>query len=203
MAQIHETYWKLIELFRRNTDGSEKHHVWPRWLGHLDEIVYVSRRQHACLHYLIWLHEQSGESASAFIATATGWPSRGHTGVSTKLIQRVASWNMSRVTALSTAEQLSEYGSLGAAKVVSEKLGWHGLSSEGRTRNGRLGVQLQLQAETPARAKHWVVTHPDGTEETVYNLAEFCRTWGLLKSKMCAVAKGNRKHHKQFTVRNA
>ena len=203
MKNFSDLYWELISRFKHHPSGDEEHHVWPRWLGHSDEIVRVSQRHHACLHFIIWLHEQTGESASAFIATASGWRRQEHSGISQELISRVAAWNMSRVTSQLTTDQRSEFGSLGAQVVVSNKLGWHGLSADQRTLNGQRGVQIQLESGVPARAKHWVVTHPNGQEERVFNLAEFCRLHNLSKAHMCSVVKGHRKHHKQFTAREA
>lgn len=178
--------------------------MWPRWLGYdSSEIVKVSQRHHACLHFLIWLHEQTGEAASAFIAAGSGWPNRSHSGISKKLISYVAAWNMRRVVSQHTPEMLAAFGKMGGNAAKSQKAGWHGLSSEQLTQNGKLGVEKQLADGRPARAMSWIVTHPNGFEETVFNLAEFCRNHSLSKAHMCAVFKGHRSHHKQFKVREA
>lgn len=44
----------------------------------------------------------------------------------------------------------------------------------------------------------WTVTHPDGTEELVKGMVDFCTKHGLQPSKMSLVAKGYRTHHKGF-----
>jgi len=44
----------------------------------------------------------------------------------------------------------------------------------------------------------WEVTFPDGTKESIRNMAEFCRNNQLCMSGMSNVAAGNRKTHKGF-----
>ena len=45
-------------------------------------------------------------------------------------------------------------------------------------------------------AKHYLVTHPDGTVEEVFNLAEFCRRHGLDKGNLSSTASPNKPHCK-------
>jgi predicted GIY-YIG superfamily endonuclease len=51
--------------------------------------------------------------------------------------------------------------------------------------------------------KQWIVTHPDGHEEDVTNLNQFCMQHKLTQSCMSAVSKGQNTHHKGFAVRAA
>ena len=47
-------------------------------------------------------------------------------------------------------------------------------------------------------SKQWIIIFPNGKQKTITNLNEFCKNNNLHISAMSQVAKGNRKHHKQF-----
>jgi len=51
------------------------------------------------------------------------------------------------------------------------------------------------------KAKTYIITFPDGHEETIENLKKFCREWELNKECMCMVASGKQLHHKNFKCR--
>ena len=188
MRDYCTTYWKLIEKFKKNPGGTEKHHVYPKWLGHQnEEVVYVNQTQHACLHYLIWLEHPTHPAASAFLAAATGWR-RGvynFSQVSKKLITSVASVNLRKIVNNLTHEQCVERGEAAGKKNVADKKGIHSpdWTYEKRLESGRKGVQKQLAAGTPARAMTWLITVDKGNEFIVYNRAEFLRGIGLRHPK--------------------
>jgi hypothetical protein len=56
---------------------------------------------------------------------------------------------------------------------------------------------------TQTLAKDWIVTHPDGIQELVSNLNQFCHEHGLHSAKLYAVARGARKAHLNYRVRRA
>jgi hypothetical protein len=49
----------------------------------------------------------------------------------------------------------------------------------------------------------YIVTRPDGKDDTVTNVTEYCRLNNLTVSAMVAVSKGRRKHHKGYTCSRA
>lgn len=51
------------------------------------------------------------------------------------------------------------------------------------------------------KSKKWVVTHPDGTEELVHGLSEWCRIHGLHKQGLIPVAQGKYKQYKGYKIR--
>ena len=51
------------------------------------------------------------------------------------------------------------------------------------------------------RAKSYIVIHPNGVEEEVYNIAQFAREHNLNKSSICSVCKGKREHTKGYKFR--
>lgn len=51
-----------------------------------------------------------------------------------------------------------------------------------------------------AHARHYIVTHPDGKEEEVYNLNAFCKANKLNSSHMSKVVLGKAKAHKGYTA---
>ena len=53
----------------------------------------------------------------------------------------------------------------------------------------------------PIRALNYLVTHPDGTTEQVFNMRLFCDKHNLSRAMMCGVAKGKYKYHKGFQVK--
>lgn len=55
---------------------------------------------------------------------------------------------------------------------------------------------------TSNAAKFWVVTHPDGQEENIYNMEKFCREHGLAASNLHKVTKGLIKQHKGYKLRH-
>jgi hypothetical protein len=174
MRSYCETYWKLVDRFRKNPGGTEEHHVYPKWLSHENqEIIYVSQKQHACLHYLIWLHEKTKESASAFNAVACSWQRPAYRqekySVNYKLITQVGAWsarNMKR-----------------PADPDWRKADYDSPFYEKRRKNGLNTVRKQLAEGTPARAMTWIITDNNGNEFIVYNRAEFLRSIGLQHPK--------------------
>jgi hypothetical protein len=52
-----------------------------------------------------------------------------------------------------------------------------------------------------AMSKEWLVTHPDGHQELIKNLNEFCKNYGLDSGHMCRVSQGRLKQHKGYIVR--
>jgi group I intron endonuclease len=51
------------------------------------------------------------------------------------------------------------------------------------------------------RAKSYIVTHPNGKEEVIFNIAEFARKYNLSRPSICMVCKGKREHTKGFKFR--
>lgn len=49
---------------------------------------------------------------------------------------------------------------------------------------------------TDRRFRQWLIISPDGKEFRLTNLTQFCKEHGLQQTKMSAVAKGQRTHHK-------
>lgn len=60
-----------------------------------------------------------------------------------------------------------------------------------------------LKRNIESKQKEWIVINPDGVEEFVVNLSDYCLENGLSRSKMYSVASGNRKHHKKYKCRKA
>jgi hypothetical protein len=55
-----------------------------------------------------------------------------------------------------------------------------------------------LRKNIESKQKEWIVTKPDGNEEFVINLSDYCVEHNLSRSKMYSVASGNRNHHKGY-----
>jgi len=51
------------------------------------------------------------------------------------------------------------------------------------------------------RAKKYIVTYPDGTEQVVFNIAEWARENSFTRSSICQVCKGMREQTKGFKFR--
>lgn len=58
-----------------------------------------------------------------------------------------------------------------------------------------------LKKNIESKQKEYIVTTPDGIEIEVLNLSDYCKENGLDRSKMYAVASGDRNHHKNFKCR--
>jgi hypothetical protein len=54
-----------------------------------------------------------------------------------------------------------------------------------------------------SKGKSYIVTHPDGHEETIHGLQAFCTQWGLTQSCLALVARGRAHQHKGFVIRFA
>lgn len=52
-----------------------------------------------------------------------------------------------------------------------------------------------------ANTMKWEVTRPDGSLDITWNLKSYCAENGLIQSHMYQVAKGTRRHHKNFRVK--
>ncbi len=49
-----------------------------------------------------------------------------------------------------------------------------------------------------SNSKNWLITKPDGTKTEIKNLQKYCKENNLNSSKMCSVASGLRRHHKNY-----
>lgn len=92
-----------------------------------------------------------------------------------------------------------------SASLTGEKHYWHGRKHAPETiekmRTAQLGEKHPGFGKRGAKhhqAKSFVVTHPNGTKETITGLTDFCRRLGLSHSAMSVVASGKREFHKGF-----
>ncbi len=74
--------------------------------------------------------------------------------------------------------------------------------SKEKNRQAHLGKR-HTQEFALRRSKSYVMTKPDGTEETVVNLAKYCREHGLAYSNMVQVSKGKFKQQNGWKCRAA
>jgi hypothetical protein len=58
-----------------------------------------------------------------------------------------------------------------------------------------------LRKNIESKQKEWIVTKPDGNEEFVINLSDYCVEHNLCRAKMYSVASGNANHHKGYKCR--
>lgn len=63
-------------------------------------------------------------------------------------------------------------------------------------------AENSIKNNSPARQKGlYIITDPEGNETEIENFSKFCRDHGLNKSAMYEVARGKRRHHKQYICR--
>lgn len=64
-----------------------------------------------------------------------------------------------------------------------------------KSNNALDNLQLMTAEENAIKgnARNWVVRHPDGSEEKVYNLTGWCRDRGFHKAHLHSIAKGTSK----------
>lgn len=79
------------------------------------------------------------------------------------------------------------------------------LSAKHKASLAAVGMLRVVSDETKAKqaasnSSEWHVVHPDGTEENITNLREFCRSHGLDNSHMNKVAKGKLNQHRGYRV---
>lgn len=74
-----------------------------------------------------------------------------------------------------------------------------------KTASANRGRKMPLEAvekSRDAKRKMYIITYPDGSEETVKGLDRFARQNGLRQQSLTAVARGNRKSHKGYRIRH-
>lgn len=79
-----------------------------------------------------------------------------------------------------------------------------GRSPSEKTRKKLKEYNLQkdvLKKNIESKQKEWIVIFPDGHEEEIINLSDFCKEHGLNRSKMYEVAAGRAGHHKHYKCR--
>lgn len=64
-------------------------------------------------------------------------------------------------------------------------------------------IVKQRKEVLQGKNKSYIVTHPDGNEEIITGLPEFCEKHNLCPSTMTKVVKGKHLHHKGFRIRYA
>jgi len=83
-------------------------------------------------------------------------------------------------------------------KNISKSLSGRKLSDDHKKKIGESSRGNQHNVGNTNRAKTYLVTHPNGITEIVYNIAEFARLHNLNRTCICAVCKGNRSHTKGY-----
>lgn len=64
----------------------------------------------------------------------------------------------------------------------------------------RTQSDFQKSQASKSLSKKWLITFPDGHQETIINLKEFCTNNNLDQGNMVSVSKGRCKQHKRFVV---
>ena len=75
---------------------------------------------------------------------------------------------------------------------------WANLINENGIDGGGNAGMVMLVQQKEKLCDKWVVTTPDGTEEHIENMLEYCRQHKLNASAMSAVARGDRRHYKKY-----
>jgi hypothetical protein len=66
---------------------------------------------------------------------------------------------------------------------------------------GKKHTEKSKKKNADRHSKNWIVVHPDGHEDVVFNLHRFCIENDLSTGNMSMVARGKAKAHKGFTCR--
>ena len=80
------------------------------------------------------------------------------------------------------------------------KLPWAWKIVEARRRNGTLGGHEGLKGAAHSRAKAYLIGLPDGSQQRVKGLRQFCRDHGLSHNLMLAILTGKQHHHKGYSL---
>lgn len=83
--------------------------------------------------------------------------------------------------------------------LTGRKVPWIWKSAETRRRNGLPGTP-QPQGAAHWRATSYLVRLPDGSEQRIKGLRQFCRDRGLSHNLMLAVLSGTQRHHKGYSL---
>jgi hypothetical protein len=51
-----------------------------------------------------------------------------------------------------------------------------------------------------SKAKSYIIIFPDGKQEEIFNMTDFCRKYNLSQPHLHSTSKGKRKHHKGFSA---
>jgi hypothetical protein len=177
----------------------ERHHVIPRCMGGSDELdnyAILTAREHYIAHWLLTKMVDGSikhKLQFAFFRMATVSPS-----------------NARKITATQYAIARKHHAE--ACKTIGgHKVGkpWNATPEEKEKRRQKWKTNNPnndpvLRAKGDAnRAKTYIITHVDGTEESVTNMAAYCRDNNLSAGNMTWVAKGRLPHYKGMRVRFA
>ena len=177
---VTETYWKLIDKFKKQPTGNAKFFVYPTYTGHSSkQVVCVSYAHVVCLTYLIWLSEQHLESAEDFLKACSRWRKEvGKFAKERTLLERLS--RKYRRTILPKLRELrgkSFAGIHGMRTQMSKGLGiFHpDYPPERRKETGRIGGLKSAGIPQIRKAKKWLITDQDGNTFIIVDLAAFCR----------------------------
>ena len=177
---VTETYWKLIDKFKKQPTGNAKHFVYPGYTGHSsNQVVRVSYAHKVCLTYLIWLGEQHLESAEDFLKACGRWRKEVEKFAKERtLLERLS--RKYRRTLLPKLRQLrgTSFGGVqGMRTQMSQGLGiFHPeYPPERRKETGRIGGLKSAGIPQIRKAKKWLITDQDGNTFMIVDLAAFCR----------------------------
>lgn len=185
---------------RSKQDGYyENHHIVPRCLGGTDvewNLVLLTAREHYLCHWLLTKMvpgQLKYKTQFAFFRMSTENQSQ----------QRNITSRQYDIARKHHAEACRVIGGQKKGKK------WNAPDGEIERRrdkwlNNNPSHDPSIIAKIVAKkAKTYIITHANGLEEIVTNMAAYCRVHGLHKGNMTSVAKGKLKHYKGMVVRYA
>lgn len=98
------------------------------------------------------------------------------------------------------ANLIEENGIDGAPKGIVHDAKWREKQSKLRKGKPQPNISKAMKGKkqpniAKGKSSKWLITYPDGIEETIFNLREFCRRTGLDQGAMICVSKGIYQQH--------
>lgn len=84
---------------------------------------------------------------------------------------------------------------------IAQRLRGKKLTEEHKQKIGKASLGNKHNLGKDNRALEYIIVHPDGREEVVRNMRNFCEEHNLSRAMMCGVCKGKYKQHRGFTAR--
>jgi hypothetical protein len=160
----------------------EAHHIIPKSMGG-KEIVLLTAKEHFICHLLLTKMTNDYKMKHAAFRMMNGKNEEKY-----RITSSVYSYLKKCKAEATSVRHKGKVNSPETRRLMSENQSGMKRSKETREKQSKLKI------------KTWVITFPDGHEETISNLKEFCITNNLNIGNLHSTAQGRRLHHKGYSA---
>jgi hypothetical protein len=191
-----KTYYQIINRAKyrtKPTEYTEKHHIIPKCSGGVETVVLTFKEHWVCHHLLLKMVTGKLLGKMYYAFDRMGQTGKNHKGriVNPKMFSRIKIANKDVCSGENSPSFRNKF-CLGR-KISKESKKKNSESHKGRKSSIKTKNKLK-----ELHSRLWKIIFPNGSEQIIKNLKQFCTDNNLSRGCMCAVSQGKRNHHHRF-----